>query len=71
MIRRFLDEGTRLNNPVNLIVMSNKKPPVDNKISITEWLKGNLDMSHIGNFHFRKEKINPVNKNFVQYVAKS
>ena len=51
--------------------MSNKKNPVDNKISITEWLKGNLDMSHIGNFQFRKEKINPMNKKFVQSVAKS
>ena len=51
---------TRLNNPVSLNVLGIKKTPVGSRISITGWLKGNLNMTHMGNFYFREDKRNPM-----------
>ena len=41
---------TRLNNPMSLIELGNKKTPVGSKISVVGWLKGNLNMTHMGSF---------------------
>ena len=50
----------RLNNPMSLIVLDNKKTPVGSKISVIGWLKGNSNMTHMGNFYFREDKRNPM-----------
>ena len=68
------DKRTRLNNPVNLIALGNKKPPICNTISVTVWLKCNLNMSHMGIFHFRNDKRNRMTKlttrrHFFQHVV--
>ena len=42
------------------IVLENKRTPVGSKVSITGWLKGNLNMTHMGNFYSSEGKINPM-----------
>ena len=51
---------TRRNKPMSLIVLGNNKTPVGSKISVIGWLKGNLNMTHMGNFYFREGKRNPI-----------
>ena len=51
---------TRLNNHMSLIVLGSKKTHVDSKIFVIGWLKGNLNMTHMGNFYFRVGKRNPM-----------
>ena len=51
---------TRRNKPMSLIVLGNNKTPVGSKISVIGWLKGNLNMAHMGNFYFREGKRNPM-----------
>ena len=43
-----------------VIVLGNKKTPVGSKISVIGWLKGNLNMTHMGNFYFKEGKRNPM-----------
>ena len=40
---------TRRTKPMSLIVLGNNKTPVGSKISVIGWLKGNLNMTHMGN----------------------
>ena len=51
---------TRLHIHMNLIVLGSKKTYVGSKISVIGWLKGNLNMIHMGNFYFREGKRNPM-----------
>ena len=67
---------SRLNNPMSLIVLGYKKTPVGSKISVIGWLKGNLNMTHMGNFYFREGKRNPMTmlpttQHFFQDIVKS
>ena len=67
---------TRRNKPMSLIVLDNNKTPVGSKISVIRWLKGNLNMTHMGNFYFREGKRNPMimlppTHHFFQDVVKS
>ena len=39
---------------MSLIVLGNKKTSVGSKISVIRWQKGNLNMTHMGNFCFRE-----------------
>ena len=45
---------------MSLIAVGNKKTPVGSKISITGCLKGNLNMTHMGNLYFREGNRNPM-----------
>ena len=45
---------------MSLIVLENKRTPVGSKVSITGWLKGNLNMTHMGNFYSSEGKMNPM-----------
>ena len=61
---------------MTLIVLGNKKTPVGSKIYVVGWLKGNLNMTHMGNFYFREGKRNPMTilpttQHFFQGVVKS
>ena len=51
---------TRLINRMSLIVLGSKKTSVGSKISVIGWLKGNLNITHMGNFYFRQGKRNPM-----------
>ena len=67
---------TRRNKPMSLIVLGNNKTPVGSTISVIGWLKGNLNMAHMGNFYFREGKRNPMTMlpptyHFFQDVVKS
>ena len=41
------------------IVLGNKTP-VGSKFSVIRWLKGNLNMTHMGNFYLREGKRIPM-----------
>ena len=69
-------KSTRLNNHMSLIVLGSKKTSVGSKISVIGWLKGNLNLTHMGNFYFREGKRNPMTmlpptQHFFQDVVKS